>query len=77
MEDCCSIPQRDCGRISRPSLLSTMIKARDSALTLNSKNYRESRGCSSRVNFIVSGAYAGAFSDLPPSSEAAIVSFSC
>jgi FtsP/CotA-like multicopper oxidase with cupredoxin domain len=39
MEVCCSIPQRDCGRFSRPSLLSTTLKARDSDLTLNSKNW--------------------------------------
>jgi len=38
MENCCSIPQRDCGRISRPSLLSTTDKVRAFTPALNSKN---------------------------------------
>jgi hypothetical protein len=57
VEDCCSIPQRDCGRFSRPSLLSTTVKARNSDLTLDSKNWRESRWRRSRVNFIVLADY--------------------
>jgi hypothetical protein len=28
MEDCCAIPQRDCGCFSRPSLLSTTVKGK-------------------------------------------------
>jgi hypothetical protein len=53
IEDCCSIPQRDCGRFSRPSLLSTTVKAKFRS-RFGFKELEGSRCRSSRVNSIVS-----------------------
>jgi hypothetical protein len=49
MEDCCSIPQRDCGRVSRPSLLSATKGQEDNSRPV-SKNCGERRIVRGGVN---------------------------